>query len=118
MQHWRASVALTRLVRQGLLTRVDRGLYARPQQGACADPPPKMVYPPLRIVRFSGAAWPMRCGPMRCAPIWKACHECATPLSGCFIGSASRTTSTRYHAVRSGGATEATFRVLRSLPWR
>ncbi len=92
------SVALTRLVRQGLLTRVSRDLYAlpdrkvsahgmlaevarkHPQAIACllsalrvhnlttqspfevwlAIPnkarAPKMDYPPLRIVRFSGAA--------------------------------------------------------------
>lgn len=92
------SVTLTRLVRQGLLTRVDRGLYALPdrrmsEHGALAEVArrhpqtivcllsalrvhdlttqspfevwlaipnkaraPKMNYPPLRIVRFSGAA--------------------------------------------------------------
>lgn len=92
------SVALTRLVRQGLLTRVGRGLYARPdrsvsEHGTLAEVArkhpqtivcllsalrvhdlttqspfevwlaipnkaraPKMGYPPLRIVRFSGAA--------------------------------------------------------------
>lgn len=92
------SVALTRLVRQGLLTRVGRGLYARPdrsvsEHGTLAEVArkhpqtivcllsalrvhdlttqspfevwlavpnkaraPKMEYPPLRIVRFSGAA--------------------------------------------------------------
>lgn len=91
-------VALTRLVRQGLLTRVGRGLYARPdrpvsEHGTLAEiarkhplaivcllsalrvhdlttqspfevwlaipnkaRAPKMEYPPLRIVRFSGAA--------------------------------------------------------------
>lgn len=91
-------VALTRLVRQGLLTRVARGLYARsdrtvsehgtlaevarkhPQAIVCllsalrvhnltAQSPfevwlaipnkaraPKLEYPPLRIMRFSGAA--------------------------------------------------------------
>lgn len=92
------SVALTRLVRQGLLTRVGRGLYAHPdrmvsEHGTLAEVArkhpqaivcllsalrvhelttqapfevwlaipnkarsPKMDYPPLRIVRFSGAA--------------------------------------------------------------
>jgi len=92
------SVTLTRLVRQGLLTRVGRGLYARPdrtvsEHGTLAEVArkhpqaivcllsalrvhnfttqspfevwlaipnkarvPKMDYPPLRIVRFSGAA--------------------------------------------------------------
>lgn len=92
------SVALTRLVRQGLLTRVGRGLYAIPdrpvsEHGSLAEiarrhpqsivcllsalrvhdlttqspfevwlaipnkaRAPKMDYPPLRIVRFSGAA--------------------------------------------------------------
>jgi len=92
------SVALTRLVRQGLLTRVSRGLYALPdrsvsEHGTLANVArkhpqaivcllsalrvhnlttqspfevwlaipnkaraPKMDYPPLRIVRFSGAA--------------------------------------------------------------
>lgn len=92
------SAALTRLVRQGLLTRVGRGLYARPdrsvsEHGTLAEVArkhpqaivcllsalrvhdlttqspfevwlaitnkaraPKMDYPPLRIVRFSGAA--------------------------------------------------------------
>ena len=92
------SVALTRLVRQGLLVRVGRGLYAHPERSvsehgtlaevACKHPQaivcllsalqvhglttqspfevwlaipnkaraPKMDYPPLRIVRFSGAA--------------------------------------------------------------
>lgn len=92
------SVALTRLVRQGLLTRVGRGLYARPDrivsehgtlaQVASKHPQtivclltalcvhdlttqspfevwlaipnkaraPKMDYPSLRIMRFSGAA--------------------------------------------------------------
>ena len=92
------SVALTRLVRQGLLTRVSRGLYALPdrkvsEHGMLAEVArqhpqaivclqsalrvhnlatqspfevwlaipnkaraPKMDYPPLRIVRFSGAA--------------------------------------------------------------
>ena len=91
-------VALTRLVRQGLLTRVGRGLYSLPDrqisgQGALAEVAqkhpqcivcllsalrvhelttqspfevwiaisnkaraPKIEYPPLRIVRFSGAA--------------------------------------------------------------
>ncbi len=91
-------VALTRLVRQGLLTRVGRGLYAIPdrtvsEHGSLAEVArkhpqaivcllsalrfhdlttqspfevwlaipnkaraPKMDYPPLRIVRFSGAA--------------------------------------------------------------
>ena len=91
------SVALTRLVRQGLLVRVGRGLYARPdrrvsEHGTLAEVArkhpqaivcllsalrvhdlttqspfevwlaipnkaraPKMDYPPLRIVRFSGA---------------------------------------------------------------
>ena len=92
------TVALTRLVRQGLLQRVGRGLYAIPdrpvsEHGALAElarkhpqaiicllsalrlhelttqspfevwlaipnkaRSPKMDYPPLRIVRFSGAA--------------------------------------------------------------
>ena len=92
------SVALTRLVRQGLLTRVGRGLYAIPGRSVSEHGPlaeiarkhpqaivcllsalrvhdlttqspfevwlaipnkaraPKMDYPPLRIVRFSGAA--------------------------------------------------------------
>lgn len=92
------SVALTRLVRQGLLIRVGRGLYAIPgrpvsEHGSLAEiarkhpqavvcllsalrvhdlttqlpfevwlaipnkaRAPKMDYPPLRIVRFSGAA--------------------------------------------------------------
>lgn len=92
------SVALTRLVRQGLLTRVGRGLYARPdrsvsEHGTLAEVArkhpqaivcllsalrvhdlttqspfevwlaipnkaraPKIDYPPLRIVRFSGTA--------------------------------------------------------------
>lgn len=92
------SVALTRLVRQGLLTRVSRGLYARPDRSVSehgtlaevarrhpqaivcllsalrvheltAQSPfevwlaipnkaraPKMDYPPLRIMRFSGPA--------------------------------------------------------------
>jgi predicted transcriptional regulator of viral defense system len=92
------SVALTRLVRQGLLVRVGRGLYAHPdrsisEHGTLAEVArkhpqaivcllsalrvhdlttqspfevwlaipnkaraPKMDYPPLRIVRFSGAA--------------------------------------------------------------
>jgi predicted transcriptional regulator of viral defense system len=91
-------VALTRLVRQGQLTRVGRGLYARPdrtvtEHGTLAEiarkhpqaivcllsalrvhdlttqspfevwlaipnkaRAPKLEYPPLRIVRFSGAA--------------------------------------------------------------
>jgi predicted transcriptional regulator of viral defense system len=91
-------VALTRLVRQGLLTRVGRGLYARPdrtvtEHGTLAEVArkyphaivcllsalrvhdlttqspfevwlaipnkaraPKLEYPPLRIIRFSGAA--------------------------------------------------------------
>ena len=91
-------VALTRLVRQGLLTRVGRGLYARPdrivsEHGTLAEVAskhpqaivcllsalrvhdltaqspfevwlaipnkaraPKLEYPPLRIVRFSGSA--------------------------------------------------------------
>jgi predicted transcriptional regulator of viral defense system len=91
-------VALTRLVRQGLLSRVGRGLYARPnrkasEHGTFAEVArkhpqaivcllsalrvhdlttqspfevwlaipnkaraPKMEYPPLRIVRFSGPA--------------------------------------------------------------
>lgn len=91
-------VALTRLVRQGLLTRVGRGLYAIPgravsEHGSLAEigrkhpqaivcllsalrfhnlttqapfevwlaipnkaRAPRMDYPPLRIVRFSGAA--------------------------------------------------------------
>ncbi len=91
-------VALTRLVRQGLLTRVGRGLYAIPdrlvsEHGSLAEVgrkhpqaivcllsalrvhdlttqspfevwlaipnkarAPKMDYPPLRIVRFSGAS--------------------------------------------------------------
>ena len=91
------SVALTRLVRQGLLTRVGRGLYAIPgrsvsEHGSLAEiahkhpqaivcllsalrfhdlttqspfeiwlaipnkaRAPKMDYPPLRIVRFSGS---------------------------------------------------------------
>jgi predicted transcriptional regulator of viral defense system len=90
------SVALTRLVRQGLLTRVGRGLYARPdrkvsEHGTLAEVAskhpqaivcllsalrvhdlttqspfevwlaipnkaraPKMDYPPLRVMRFSG----------------------------------------------------------------
>lgn len=92
------SVAFTRLVRQGLLTRVGRGLYAIPgrsvsEHGSLAEiarkhpqaivcllsalrvhdlttqspfevwlaipnkaRAPKMDYPPLRIVRFSGAS--------------------------------------------------------------
>lgn len=92
------TVALTRLVRQGLLQRVERGLYAIPdrpvsEHGALVEVArkhpqaivcllsalrlhelttqspfeiwlaipnkaraPKMDYPPLRIVRFSGAA--------------------------------------------------------------
>lgn len=92
------SVVLTRLVRQGLLIRVSRGLYARPdrsvsEHGTLAEVArkhphaivcllsalrvhdlttqspfeawiaipnkaraPKVEYPPLRIVRFSGAA--------------------------------------------------------------
>jgi predicted transcriptional regulator of viral defense system len=92
------SVALTRLVRQGLLSRVGRGLYARPdrtvsEHGTLAEiarkhpqaivcllsalrvhdlttqspfevwlaipnkaRAPKVDYPPLRIVRFSGTA--------------------------------------------------------------
>ena len=92
------NVALTRLVRQGLLTRVGRGLYALPdrtpsEHGTLAEVAlkqpqvivcllsalrvhnlttqspfevwiaipnkaraPKMDYPPLRILRFSGAA--------------------------------------------------------------
>lgn len=92
------TVTLTRLVRQGLLTRVGRGLYAHPdrstsEHGTLAEVarrhpqaivcllsalrvhdlttqspfevwlaipnkarPPKMDYPPLRIVRFSGPA--------------------------------------------------------------
>lgn len=92
------SVALTRLVRRGLLIRVGRGLYAHPsrrmsEHGSLAEVArrhpraivcllsalrvhnlttqapfevwlaipnkaraPKMDYPPLRIVRFSGAA--------------------------------------------------------------
>lgn len=92
------SVVLTRLVRQGLLIRVSRGLYARPDRsvselGTLAEVArkhphaivcllsalrvhdlttqspfeawiaipnkaraPKVEYPPLRIVRFSGAA--------------------------------------------------------------
>ena len=91
-------VALTRLVRQGLLTRVARGLYTRPdrtvsEHGTLAEVArkhpqaivcllsalrvhnltaqspfevwlaipnkaraPKLEYPPLRIMRFSGAA--------------------------------------------------------------
>lgn len=91
-------VALTRLVLQGLLTRVGRGLYARPdravsEHGTLAEVArkhpqalvcllsalrvhdlttqspfevwlaipnkaraPKLAYPPLRIMRFSGAA--------------------------------------------------------------
>ncbi len=91
-------VALTRLVRQGLLTRVGRGLYARPdrnmsEHGTLAEVArkhpqaivcllsalrvhdlttqspfqvwlaipnkaraPKLEYPPLRIMRFSGSA--------------------------------------------------------------
>jgi len=91
-------VALTRLVRQGLLTRVGRGLYAHPDRtvsehaslaevarkhpqaivcllsalrvhNLTTQSPfevwlaipnkaraPKLAYPPLRIVRFSGAA--------------------------------------------------------------
>ena len=97
-QHGLPTVALTRLVRQGLLQRVARGLYALPdrpvsEHGALAEVArkhpqvivcllsalrlhelttqspfevwvaianksraPKMDYPPLRIVRFSGAA--------------------------------------------------------------
>ena len=97
-EHGLPSVALTRLVRQGLLTRVGRGLYAipgrsetehsslaevahtHPQAIVCllsalrlhdlttqspfevwlAIPnkarAPKIDYPPLRIVRFSGIA--------------------------------------------------------------
>lgn len=93
-----ASIALTRLVRQGLLERVGRGLYALPDRpisehnalaevarkhpqaivcllsalrfhGLTTQSPfevwlaipnkaraPKMDYPPLRIVRFSGTA--------------------------------------------------------------
>ena len=92
------SIALTRMVRQGLLTRVSRGLYALPdrkvsEHGILAEVArkhpqaivcllsalrvhnlttqspfevwlaipnkaraPRMDYPPLRIVRFSGAA--------------------------------------------------------------
>ena len=92
------SIALTRLVRQGLLSRVGRGLYARPdrtvsEHGTLAEVArkhpqaiicllsalrvhdlttqapfdvwiaipnkahaPKMDYPPLRVMRFSGAA--------------------------------------------------------------
>ena len=92
------SVALTRLVRQGLLVRVGRGLYARPdrrvsEHGTLAEvarrvpkgvvcllsalrfhdlttqapfevwlaipnkaATPKLDYPPLRLVRFSGTA--------------------------------------------------------------
>ena len=92
------SIALTRLVRQGLLSRVGRGLYARPdrtvsEHGTLAEVArkhpqaiicllsalrvhdlttqapfevwiaipnkahaPKMDYPPMRIMRFSGAA--------------------------------------------------------------
>lgn len=92
------SVALTRLLRQGRLVRVSRGLYAHPDRSvsehaalaevACKHPqaiicllsalrvhelgtqspfevwlaipnkarPPRMDYPPLRIVRFSGKA--------------------------------------------------------------
>lgn len=92
------SVALTRLLRQGRLVRVSRGLYAHPDRSvsehaalaevACKHPqaiicllsalrvhelgtqspfevwlaipnkarPPRMDYPPLRIVRFSGRA--------------------------------------------------------------
>lgn len=91
-------VALTRLVRQGMLTRVGRGLYARPdrtvsEHGTLAEVArkhpqaivcllsalrvhdlttqspfevwlaipnkaraPKLEYPPLRIMRFSGTA--------------------------------------------------------------
>jgi len=74
-------VALTRLVRQGLLIRVGRGLYSLPDRKISgllsalrvhelttqapfevwiAIPnkarAPKMDYPPLRIVRFSGTA--------------------------------------------------------------
>ncbi|MCK9515847.1 MAG: AbiEi antitoxin N-terminal domain-containing protein [Ottowia sp.] len=97
-KHGLPTVALTRLVRQGLLQRVGRGLYAIPdrpvsEHGALAEVArkhpqaivcllsalrlhelttqspfevwlaipnkaraPKMDYPPLRIVRFSGAA--------------------------------------------------------------
>ena len=92
------SIALTRLVRQGLLSRVGRGLYARPdrtvsEHGTLAEVArkhpqaiicllsalrvhdlttqapfevwiaipnkahaPKIDYPPMRIMRFSGAA--------------------------------------------------------------
>jgi len=96
--HGLPRVALTRLVRQGLLTRVSRGLYASPnrivsEHGALAEVAhkhpqaivcllsalrvhdlttqspfeiwlaipnkaraPRLEYPPLRIVRLSGAA--------------------------------------------------------------
>lgn len=97
-EHGLPSVALTRLVRQGLLNRVGRGLYAIPgrsesEHGSLAEVAhthpqaiicllsalrlhnlttqspfevwlaipnkaraPKLDYPPLRIVRFSGVA--------------------------------------------------------------
>ena len=98
-QHGLPRIALTRLVRQGLLIRVSRGLYALPNRpvtenvsiaevsrkypqgiicllsalrvhGLTTQSPfkvwlaipnksrlPKMEYPPLRIVRFSGVAF-------------------------------------------------------------
>ena len=98
-QHGLPRIALTRLVRQGLLIRVRRGLYALPDRpvtenvsiaevsrkypqgiicllsalrvhGLTTQSPfkvwlaipnksrlPKMEYPPLRIVRFSGVAF-------------------------------------------------------------
>lgn len=97
-EHGLPSIALTRMVRQGLLNRVRRGIYAIPRRSksehaslaevALTNPqaivcllsalrlhdlttqapfevwlaipnksrPPKIDYPPLRIVRFSGAA--------------------------------------------------------------
>lgn len=97
-EHGLPSVALTRLVRQGLLSRVSRGLYAIPgrstsEHGSLAEVvhkhpqaivcllsalrihnlttqspfeiwlaipnkarAPKVEYPPIRIVRFSGVA--------------------------------------------------------------
>jgi len=98
IEHGLPSIALTRLVRQGLLNRVGRGLYAIPgrsesEHGSLAEVAhtypqaiicllsalrlhnlttqspfevwiaipnkaraPKIDYPPLRIVRFSGVA--------------------------------------------------------------
>jgi predicted transcriptional regulator of viral defense system len=98
VEHGLPSVALTRLVRQGLLNRVGRGLYALPERsssehGSLAEiahkypqaivcllsalrihelttqspfevwlaipnksRAPKIDYPPLRIVRFTGAS--------------------------------------------------------------